>query len=255
MASWQSVRAWWQGRAEGRPPVARSGVSSFHAWWQDWPSNEPIVDVAVTIEVVTPPAVDKLYFWALQASFSDGRRGYGAAHLGLQWNPLHPGLTAVNWGGYGDPSVTSSVLSGSRSTLPSRPNDENTRDYPWRAGVPYTLRIQRAADGWAGSVTDGSSGVTHEVRRLFAGGERLTSPIVWAEVFAGCSDPPTEVRWSSLTVVTASGQALGPQRLRLTFPADGCPNTDTVVDVGGVRSLTNVTRTGRDGAVVVAPPR
>ena len=64
------------------------------------PPSAPLIGVQATFEIVEPPQVDHLYFWALQASFGDGRRSHGGAHLGLQWNNRHPGNTAANWGGY-----------------------------------------------------------------------------------------------------------------------------------------------------------
>ena len=132
-----------------------------------------------------------LYFWALQASFLDGGRSYGAAHIGLQWNPRHPSNAAVNWGGYADTGNVHSILKGSPSPLPSTPNDPNTRDYPWRPGVPYRLRISRVASGWRGEITDVSTGDVQHIRDLYAGGDRLGGFVVWAEVFAACDDPST----------------------------------------------------------------
>jgi len=236
------------------PAEPRGGVSSFHAWWMDIPPGDPIVEVAATVVVEQAPAVPRLYFWALQASFADERRSWGAAHLGLQWNPRHAGATAVNWGGYADTGNVNSILTGTGSPLPSTPDDPNTRDYPWRPGTPYRLRIYRADDGWAGSITDLAAGREVEVRRLHAPGDRLQSPVMWAEVFAGCRNPPTAVRWSGLTVVDAAGRVATPRRLRLSFPSGGdCPNTDIAVGEDEVRLLTNAGRSHRDGSVVPAP--
>ena len=53
----------------------------MHLRWD--PAPRGLFDVAVTLEVVEPPAVDELYFWALQVSFFEGGRHTGAAHLGL----------------------------------------------------------------------------------------------------------------------------------------------------------------------------
>jgi hypothetical protein len=83
------------------PPTSSNGASSFHLFWDVAP--KPLIEVAATIEVIEPPTVDKLYFWALQANFQDGRDGHarrGGAHFGLQYHPAHPGGGAVNWGGY-----------------------------------------------------------------------------------------------------------------------------------------------------------
>src|SRR4051794_31305408 len=81
-------------------PTSSNRASSMHLRWDPPPAS--VLNVAVTLEVVEPPVVDELYFWAFQVSFVDGRRHVGAAHLGLQWYSLHPGSTAVNWGGYRD---------------------------------------------------------------------------------------------------------------------------------------------------------
>ncbi len=61
---------------------------SFHLYWE---LVSPAREVAVTLEVLEPPSVDRLYFWALQASFLDASGSQGAGHLGLQWNPALPG--------------------------------------------------------------------------------------------------------------------------------------------------------------------
>src|ERR1700710_3128770 len=106
---WESFR---RGGAQGRaaprgtpatPPVEPgNGVSSFHLWWQGLEGGAPLVEVAATLEVLRAPTANRLYFWALQASFLSSTGSHGAAHIGLQWNPRHPGSTAVNWGGYAD---------------------------------------------------------------------------------------------------------------------------------------------------------
>ena len=68
MASvWQRLRSW-------LPTAGASGGGAgggFHLWWKGVPANEPIVACSVVLEVVQPPTVDALYFWALQASFLD----------------------------------------------------------------------------------------------------------------------------------------------------------------------------------------
>src|SRR5947209_2169378 len=81
-------------RTTGRP-TSSNRASSFHLHWK-MPTAEKFTEVSVTIEVLVPPAVPELYFWALQAGFSGG----GAAHTGLQWFPEGSGRPAVNWGGY-----------------------------------------------------------------------------------------------------------------------------------------------------------
>ncbi|HNE38225.1 MAG TPA: hypothetical protein PKZ82_17065, partial [Microthrixaceae bacterium] len=105
------------GRTHGDPPSA-NGASSLHLRW-DLDDRPGCREVSVTLEVLQPPTVDRLYFWALQADFATGdagRRPAGGAHLGLQWHPQHPGSTAVNWGGY---RPGGGELSGTVSALPS----------------------------------------------------------------------------------------------------------------------------------------
>lgn len=205
----------------------------MHLWWD--PSPEPAEEVSVVLEVVDPPTVPHLYFWALQASFVDRGRQLGGAHLGLQWYPPHPGSTAVNWGGY---RGGGGELDGDRSTLPSATGNPNTRDFVWRPRTSYRLTI--AADG-TGSVTDVAAGETTVVRRLLHGGSehtRLTSPVVWSEVFARCDDPTVTVRWSQL--------APTPSALRVSYQSTGeggCSNTTAEVDVdGAVLQHTNADR-------------
>lgn len=134
----------------------------------------PSTVVEVTLTVEWEPPVDRLCFWALQVSFSDGRTRTGGAHLGLQWNPRYPGSRAVNWGGY---ASGGSILDGTVSPLPSAPNDRNTRDSPWEPGVPYRLRIEPAEPGWWAGIVTNASGESVEVRRLAGGGDRLEAPV------------------------------------------------------------------------------
>jgi len=229
------------------------GVSSFHLWWLDEP-REPVVSVAVTLEVLELPSVSRLYFWALQATFSGDGRSFGGAHLGLQWNPRYPGSRAANWGGYANVGDVTSILEGSVSPLRSTPNDPNTRDYPWQQGVPYRLRISRSDAGWRGEITDTTTGQVQLVRDLFAPGDRLTSATTWSEVFARCDHPSAMVRWSQPEWATASGDVVSPTRVRATFPSGGdCPNTEIGVDAVGVWQRTNTSRTHRDGDVLALP--
>jgi hypothetical protein len=182
-------------------PRSSNGASSTHLRWRlpagSWAAAE------VTLEVVEPPTQPHLYFWALQASFADGGRRHGGAHLGLQWFHAHPGSTAVNWGGYG---ADGRELDGSVSSLPSAPGNANTRDFAWRSATPYQLRIERAdTGGWRGSVTDLTSNERTDVRDLWAPGAELTDVMMWSEVFAPCDGEPTAVRWSAPVVETADG--------------------------------------------------
>ncbi|MDH4143641.1 MAG: hypothetical protein OEY23_00545 [Acidimicrobiia bacterium] len=237
------VRRRWPGpraRTTGLPPSA-NGASSFHLRWQ---LPGPFVAAAATLEVTRPPAVDRLYFWALQVSFVDaaGRPG-GAAHVGLQWHPSHPGSTAVNWGGY---DAAGAILPGTDSPLPSALDNANTRDFPWVAGRRYRLVIARAAEppppgsegrfAWQATVVDLVEARAVAVRALFASGDRLADAIVWSEVFARCDDPAVEVRWSDLEVTDEDGRARRPEAVTTSYQnhADGgCANTESTVD-GGV---------------------
>jgi hypothetical protein len=191
--------------------------------------------------VLEPPAVDHLYFWALQVMFP----GAGAAHLGLQWNHRHPGFGAVNWGGY---AADGSLLGGTESSLPSTPADPNTRDYPWQAGCPYRLRVHRTDESaWHGAVTDLTAGDATTVRDLHAAVPYLGDPMVWSEVFARCDDPPVTVRWSEFEVVTDDGDRFAPAALQVNYQSHadgGCANTTSVLDDGsGVLQITNTERT------------
>jgi hypothetical protein len=203
-----------------------------------------------------PPAVPRLYFWALQVGFVDGRRGCGAAHLGLQAHPGHPGGTAVNWGGY---RPGGGKLDGSASGLPSALGNPNTRDFPWRSGRPYALRVAPApTTGWRGSVTDLRTGEVAVVRDLFAPGSTgLTAPVVWSEVFARCEHPSTTVRWTDLHAVTADGARVGPAVVRVGYQRaqdGGCTNTSALTDGTGILQVT-ATRRRVAAGTVIAPPR
>ena len=253
MSVWGRV---WRTFFPGRPPMVepRNGVSSFHMWWQGVEGNSAVIEVAATLTIVEAPIADRLYFWALQASFLDGNRSFGAGHIGLQWNPRHPQSRAVNWGGYADIADVQSVLTGTPSPLPSTPNDPNTRDYAWRAGVGYRVRIVKNPNGWRGEITDLQRGETTIIRDLDAPGDRLGGFVVWSEVFAACGHPPAIVEWSDLSVRTADGEQRRPASVRLTFPSGGdCPNTDVQLTTTGLRQLTNAPRTARDGQVLPVP--
>jgi hypothetical protein len=227
--------------------------SGFHLWWQGVPTDEPVTSCSVVLEVLVPPAVPTLYFWALQASFLDGTgRSYGAAHTGLQWNPRHPGGRAVNWGGYAHVADVGSVLDGSDSPLDGIPGDRNTRNFAWLAGVPYRFTIHPGAAGWAATVTDLVTGSDVTIRELYAGGDRLGGFVMWSELFCRGADPPTAVRWSQPGAVTASGRVVVPRGLHATFP-DGREwrNLDVVVDEVGVQQVTSTRRTLRGGMIPV----
>jgi hypothetical protein len=216
----------------------------MHLFWDLAAGAGPVVAVSARLEVEATPPVDDLYFWALQASFTDaGGRRHGGGHLGLQWHRPHPGSRAVNWGGYGPGG---GVLDGSESPLPSSSGNPNTRDLWWEPGEPHTLTIERApGDGWAGTV----DGV--QVRTLAAGGDRLEGLMVWSEVFARCDAPPVAVRWSGLRAVCADGAVVAPTSVRVNYQRrsdGGCDNTTAVADGDGIRQVTASERVVAQGA-------
>jgi hypothetical protein len=238
-------------RETGAPPSA-NGASSMHLWWGSpaLDDRDEVVEVSVRLTIDARPAVARLYFWAVQASFVDGRgRRHGAAHLGLQWHPAHPRSTAVNFGGYRE---RGGELDGTGSPLPSARGNPNTRDFAWVPGRPYRLAIVRAASGqWAGVVDD------LEVRRLHCGGDRLAHVVVWSEVFAGCDDPTVVARWSDLGATTADGRRLRAHDLVAgyqTFEAGGCTNTTARAVAGGVEQWTNARREVAAGERLALPP-
>lgn len=243
------------------PPRSTNAASSFHLFWDEPPPGDWVA-VEATVEVVSAPPVPALYFWALQASFVDRGRHGGAAHLGLQWHPAHPGSTAVNWGGYGPGGAE---LAGSASALPSATGNVNTRDLTWVPGRAYRLRISRgdapAPSGtvaWRGEVLDTVTDERVVVRELFAGGDRLASPMVWSEVFARCDDPGLDVRWSGLRLEAASGSVVDAARVRVNYQtvADGgCVSSDVQADDHGVVQRTGTDRITPPGTVLVVPPR
>ena len=255
------VLRWLRTRIEAAAPTRESGLptssnraSSMHLYWEAPP--RPLAEVAVTVTVVEPPTVPRLYFWALQASFeTDGGRTTGAAHLGLQHHPGHPGGGAVNWGGY-HRGGSGGVLDGSVSALPSALDNPNTRDYPWLPRRPYRYRIHRSPGrGWRGSVTDLATGATTVVRDLWVEGDHLMAPMVWTEAFADCGEPPAAVGWTDLEAVTVDGRRATIHRVRVNYQSHaegGCTNTDCSSVDGGFLQRTGVRRRTPVGAVLTA---
>ena len=239
----------WRARTRGEPPSA-NGASSLHLWWE---LPGAFREVAATLEVLLPPSVPRLCFWALQVSFTDGRHAAGAAHVGLQAHPDHPGGTAVNWGGY---RAGGGELDGTESSLPSALANPNTRDLRWVPGRPYRLAVAPSpARGWRGTVTDLTTGRETVVRDLLLPAEAplLSSPVVWSEVFARCDHPSTSVRWSDFEAVGVDGEVVRPAALRVGYQRHvdgGCDNTTALADPDGAgRGVLQVTATPR----VVAP--
>ena len=165
------------------------------------------------------------------------------------------------------------MLDGSVSALPSSLGNPHTRDFDWRAGHRYRLSIALAppADqpgggrtAWRGTITDlgtgqrrtgtatggGAGGVT-VVRDLLARGDRLTQPMVWAEVFARCEHPSAEVRWSGLEGITADGEVVRPAAVSVNYQthADGgCANTSSWLEGDELVQRTATARTTPGGA-------
>lgn len=231
---------WFRGSAPERTagyPTSSNRASSFHLEWV-WDGPAPaLVEANATLTVLDRPMVDDLHFWALQASFHEGRRRLGGAHTGLQWHRSHPGRTAVNWGGYG---ADGRELDGTVSLLPSATGNQNTRDWTWTAGVPTRLRIHRGVDGWAASVDD------VVIRDLRVGGDHLAGLMVWSEVFAPCDAPSSTVRWSDLWGRTVQGAVVAPVAVRTRYQTvvdGGCSNTCSVPD--GAHAVLQRTATPR----------
>jgi hypothetical protein len=241
-----------QQRTSGRPPSG-NGASSFHLYWDVPP--EPLAEVSATIEVIEPPAVDKLYFWAVQVGFDREGQRQGAAHFGLQHHPSYPGAGAVNWGGY---RHGGGELDGSTSALPSTLENRNTRDYRWQPHRRYRYRIARSPEqGWRGWITDPVSGEEVAVRDLLVDAGALTSPMVWTEAFADCGDPPAAVRWTDLEVLTAQGRLHRVEAVRVNYqryPDGGCTNTDSSVDGSGFVQRTAVERVAATGSTLRLTP-
>ncbi len=239
-------------RTSGLPSTG-NGASSFHARWNFDPKIADIRRVGVTCRVVRAPTVNRLYFWALQASFYDESTGFGGAHTGLQFNPRFPNNRALNWGGYG---ANGSELAGTPLTISSTPNDNNTGDYEWQEGASYELVIERGSSGWRALCTNTTTGYQVAVRELFAGGSRLDDIVVWTECFARCDDPTASVEWSGFFVEDSNGERIAPNGFVATYESEehgGCSNTDTQLFIDpGSQSLrvvqhTNVPRENKSG--------
>lgn len=240
------------GDAPREPPEGIA--SSFHCGWDSTfgPDDGLVKEMSVDLTVVNHPSlsVEDVYFWAMQADFY-GATGLddplGGAHVGLQYNPLHPNNHAVNFGGYDEGSVE---LPGSESDFPSTPDNDNTRDYDWETGVTYSLRIWIPEEGHIMASIDGV-----EIRELFRDGtEFLYANSVWSEVFARCIDPAVSVRWSNFQVVDSLAQTHVEDTFVLNYQeeaADGCPNTNTAASGLSLVQRTNTTRINQDGAVLV----
>lgn len=233
-------------RRTSGPPPSGNGASSFHLFWNVPP--EPLLEVEATIEVLEPPTVDKLYFWALQVNVEHQGRPTGGAHFGLQHHPRHPGGGAVNWGGY---HTGGGELEGTVSELPSALDNINTRDYRWEPHRRYRYRIARSPQrGWRGSITDLDTDVETIVRDLYITGDQMIRPMVWTESFADCDEAAAAVRWTDLRAKTVSGRWIEVADVRLNYQSHadgGCANTNTFTDGVGFVQRTTTTRLADTG--------
>lgn len=246
--------AWFNRRTRRVPP---EGVaSSFHLFWQGVPDH--VVRCAATVEVLRPPAVSELYFWALQVSFRSESHQTGGAHIGLQHHPSYPGAGAVNWGGYDD--VVGGIIEGTTSKLPSALGNANTRTYAWFPERPYRYEVFRVESGWwRGTITDMATGVTTTIRDLNGhDADRLGGIMVWSEVFAPCQAPLVAVRWRDFSYETSDGVAGGPGELSVNYQSvqnHGCTNTNVYLDEVGVVQATSVDRVTSQGRLLEWLPR
>ena len=232
-------------------------ASSFHVAWTLPAAN--YVEASVDIEVITEPTVNELYFWALQASFNDGATDVAAGHTGLQYNPSHPNNRAVNWGGYS--TATGTVLPGTTSTLPSTPNNDNTRDYQWQQGRTYRYRIFQSPTpnnptAWRATITDLTTMTETVIRDIYGGGTELTNIIMWSEVFAACNDPQVQVRWTNYQALTDTAQVVVPATGVVSYQPvsqGGCTNTSTTTDATGVLQTTNSVRINNTNDIINLP--
>lgn len=254
------------GPRAARPPRSANGASSFHLTWefpQDPSASSGLVEVSAVLEILTPPSVKALYFWALQVDFANVRGVLGGAHTGLQWNARYPHGKAVNWGGYASAEWGGFVLTGTESELPGFPDDPNTMAYRWEPNRPYRLHIFRSPElpgAWRSEVTDLSPGVANAIRDLLpaaaaeAADSYLLRPVVWSEVFADCDAPSVTVRWSDFQAVNRVGVPVRPTAVRVNYQAweaGGCPNTTATVEAGGgVLQITNAARETKQGATL-----
>jgi len=128
------------------PPRSSNGASSFHLFWEMPRTSQAsrLIEVSAVLEVLEPPQVPSLYFWAMQVDFEEDGLPWGGGHTGLQWNRRFPGGTAVNWGGYAsqDRAVAESIYLALRAQGHSVFFDR--ADLP--PGDEYDTRIRQAIE-------------------------------------------------------------------------------------------------------------
>ncbi len=237
---------------EAGPPTSSNGASSMHLFWTM--RGYPFVELRATIEVIQPPTVPKLNFWALQGSFEEDGVIKGGAHFGLQYHPEYPGAGAVNWGGY---KSEGGELDGSGSNLPSHLANVNTRNYRWAPGRAYRYRIYKVGylpeveHKWRGSITDLETGEETVVRDLNVRANFLVNPMVWTESFGDCGDPSVSVRWYDLEAIDVDGVVEQASVVTVNYQSwadGGCTNTNCSMDGSAFVQRTNCTRTTEIGS-------
>jgi hypothetical protein len=229
------------------------------------PQASRLVEVSATLEIVQPPRVRSLYFWALQVDFADENgRTWGGGHTGLQNNRRFRGGTAANWGGYASQELGGAVLPGTDPGLYAFPGDPNTMAFPWERGRRYRFRVHRSPDvesAWRSEITDLDSGENTVLRDLMppagsrgrsgaAGPGYLCRPMVWSEVFADCDAPSVAIRWSGLTALAEDGSTVTPRAVVANYQSHqdgGCGNTTVRQDGDSVLQVTGVPREVEQG--------
>ena len=232
--------------------------SGFHLWWKGVPSNEPIVACSVVLEVVQPPTVAALYFWALQASFLDAhrpvlRRGPHRAPV----EPPPPGQPGgeLGWlraGGRRHLHPGRQRLTAARHPRgPEHPHVRVARRDP----VPLHDPSRHRRVGVDGD-RSGRPAPEVTVRELYAAGDRLGGFVMWSELFCRGDDPPTRCGGRSRRPSPRPVADRAAAALHATFP-DGPEwrDLDVVVDGVGVQQVTTTGRTLRGGVVPAAPRR
>ena len=82
-------------------------------------------------------------------------------------------------------------------------------------------------------MTDLAAGETVVIRELGCRGDRLTSIVMWSEVFASCDAPSVSVRWSDLAIERIDGSVEAVTSVSTRYQAvsaGGCTNTNSRVD-------------------------
>ena len=181
------------------PHVVQPGLVAAPQFWELPPAGGPIVAASARLIVEAAPPVDELYFWALQASFTDGsgrrarRRPPGPAVARRRTRAPAPPTGAAT-------RPAAAILPGSESALPSA---HRQRQHPRPGG---SRACPTALDDRAGAPAAGlgrARSTAPSCARLAAGGDRLDGLMVWSEVFARCDDPPVAVRWSGFAATVA----------------------------------------------------